>query len=138
MYRIIYVMVMITWWSTFFYCLQQCETANEKDPTQAIGDGGDSIGPYQIQLSYWQDAVEYDSNIGGEYEDCKGFEYSQKVIRAYMQRYALDKGIVDPVKMARIHNSGPKGYKKNVSVEYGRKFSDLWHQFYLNDEVLKQ
>ena len=135
MYRIVYAVAIAMWWSTFFYCLQQCETANEKDPTQAIGDNGDSIGPYQIQLPYWQDATAYDSSIGGAYKNCKQFEYSQKVIKAYIRRYAIDKGITDPVKMARVHNAGPKGYKKEVSIEYGNKFKVLWEQYYVTERV---
>lgn len=106
MFRIPYILAISMWWTTFFYCLQQCETPNCPDPTQAVGAAGER-GPYQLQYSYWKDATEYDPSIGGVYENCKQFEYSQKVIRAYMKRYAIDREIYDPVKMARIHNGGP-------------------------------
>lgn len=134
MYSIILI-ISIYWWNTFFFCLQKMETGGYADPANVVGDAGE-IGFFQILPDYWRDAIEYDPSIGGEYEDCKGFEYSQKVIRAYMQRYALDKGIVDPVKMARIHNAGPKGYKKEVSIEYGNKFKVLWEQYYVTERVI--
>lgn len=84
-----------------------------------IGDNGKAIGPYQIWKSYWQDAVEYDSSIGGCYEDCMKKEYSEKVIRAYWARYAPKDVTVK--QLAQIHNGGPKGYKNSKTLKYWNK-----------------
>ena len=89
-----------------------------------VGDGGDSIGAYQIQYKYWYDAVEFDSSIGGTYEDCLDKEYSLTIIRAYWNRYATTKRLghtPTDEDRARIHNGGPNGYKKQSTKKYWAK-----------------
>jgi len=79
-----------------------------------VGDGGKAIGPYQIWEIYWTDAVKFDPSIGGNYEDCVGKEYSEKIILAYWQRYANEKRLGRPVTnqdRAKIHNGGPNALK---------------------------
>ncbi len=92
-----------------------------------VGDGGRAIGPYQIWNVYWQDAVEFDESIGGTYEDCVEKEYSERIIRAYWQRYATQKRLgrkpTDEDK-ARIHNGGPNGYKKKSTEKYWNKIKE--------------
>jgi hypothetical protein len=82
----------------------------------AVGDGGAALGPYQIHREYWQDAVERDKSLGGTYEDVKDPAYAERVVRAYMARYA-PKG-ADFETLARIHNGGPKGAKKESTMGY--------------------
>ena len=103
----------------------------------AVGDNGDSIGPLQIQKNYYKDAVEYnpalqsDKYKGFTYEDCKGpgsFEYSRAVAESYMCRYATEARLGRPPTyedMARIHNGGPNGYKKEATVEYWKKVEKI-------------
>ena len=73
--------------SRLFQAIQKVETGGEKDPENAVGDGGKAIGPYQIHESYWQDAKGFDSSLvaGGEtYQNCKGsgsFNYSERVMQ---------------------------------------------------------
>ena len=99
------------------------ETGGEpNDGIGAKGDYGKALGPFQIWKVYWHDAIEFAPEIGGKYEDCSKHEYSRKVIKAYMTRYAkqalADK---DWETIARIHNGGPKGHKKEATLGYWRK-----------------
>jgi len=84
-----------------------------------VGDGGKAIGPYQIWREYWQDAVEHDKSIGGEYKDCMNKAYAEKIIRAYWKRYAPKGATIE--QLARIHNGGPKGHKRSATVKYWNK-----------------
>jgi hypothetical protein len=81
--------------------------------------GGRSIGRYQIQKAYWQDAVKYDKTIGGVYTDVKKKDYAEKVIRAYMNHY-LKAGASDE-QIARTHNGGPKGANNPNTLRYWNK-----------------
>ena len=91
---------------------------------KAIGDNGKAIGCLQIWKIYWTDAVER-SGLGGSYVDCMRRDYSKCVVRAYMNRYG---GLAwktfdgfNAEKIARIHNGGPKGYKKRATKAYWKK-----------------
>ena len=90
----------------------------------AVGDGGDSIGAYQIQYAYWKDATDFDKSIGGSYQDCKDSEYSRKIVLAYWSRYATITRVGEEVTdedRARIHNGGPNGYKRSSTEKYWTK-----------------
>ena len=83
------------------------------------GDNGRAIGPYQIWRVYWQDACEYDASLKNRrYEDCRDPEYARRVVIAYLSRYGRGKSAED---LARIHNGGPKGHRKDATVEYWSK-----------------
>lgn len=84
-----------------------------------LGDGGAALGPLQIHRACWQDA-----NLPGKYEDCADLEYSKRVFRAYMSRYATSRRIgraVTDEDRARIWNGGPQGYKKFTTITYWNK-----------------
>ena len=91
---------------------------------QAVGDNGNAIGALQIWKPYWRDAGER-ANIGGQYRDCFTRDYSIQVFDAYMKRYAREAWTnpkkFDAEKVARIHNGGPKGYKKTATIKYWKK-----------------
>lgn len=77
-------------------------------------DNGLAIGPFQIHKSYW-----FDSRIEGKWEDCEDYDYSVRVVNAYMNRYAKQALIDrDFEKIARIHNGGVYGYKKESTKKY--------------------
>ena len=104
-----------------------CVVESNCDPN-AVGDGGDSIGAYQIQYNYWLDATEFDPSIGGVYKDVLDNRYARRVIRAYWRRYANDRRLGrSPTfeDMARVHNGGPNGYKKEATVPYWEKVSKV-------------
>ena len=101
--------------------LIQVESNGQDD---AVGDNGSAIGCLQIWKIYWLDATER-SNIGGEYLDCFTRHYSIKIFDAYMKRYAREAWTnpkkFDAEKVARIHNGGPKGYRKTATEKYWKK-----------------
>ena len=105
----------------FFNALQTVETGGEEDPATAVGDNGASLGWYQIQRAYWQDATERDWGHGGAYEDVTNRRYAERVMMAYWQRYAPDALRDRDFKtLARIHNGGPKGHRKKATLSYWR------------------
>lgn len=86
------------------------------------GDDGRAIGPYQIHFVYWLDAKGGDPSLGGTYEDCRDRAYAEKVIAAYMLRYApaaWESGDAETV--ARVHNGGPTGPDKDATKAYWRR-----------------
>ena len=99
----------------------QVETGGEADPSNAVGDSGKAIGPYQIHRAYWVDATQYDKTIGGTYADCKDKAYATKVVMAYLRRYSPKNATVED--LARIHNGGPRGHLKVATVKYWAKVS---------------
>ena len=98
--------------------IHQVETGGCKNPSEAVGDGGKAIGPFQIHQSYWADAVEHDPSIGGVYADCKNEAYARQIVIAYLSRYC--KSWSDE-NCARIHNGGPSGGKRKATVKYWQK-----------------
>lgn len=101
-----------------FTALRQVETGGSKSGgRRAIGDGGRAIGPLQIHRSYWED-----SGIPGRFEDCREIAYARRVVRAYWRRYcpeALE--VLDAETLARVHNGGPKGDRKESTKIFWRK-----------------
>ena len=90
----------------------------------AVGDNGNAIGPYQIWRSYWKDAIQFDPSIGGKYEDCFNREYAERIVNAYMDRYAIKRRLGRTPTMediARIHNGGPNGHRKKATLSYWQK-----------------
>lgn len=86
--------------ANLFDAIRQVESSNGK---KLIGDGGASLGPYQISKIYWQDACEY----GGLKWDYNKYVWSkphcEKIMTLYWQRYGA-KTFED---CARLHNGGP-------------------------------
>ena len=105
--------------------LIQVESSGKDD---AVGDNGSAIGCLQIWKPYWFDATER-SNIGGKYTDCFKRDYAVRIFDAYMKRYAREAWTnpnkFDAEKVARIHNGGPKGYKKTATLKYWNKVKIL-------------
>lgn len=95
-----------------------------------IGDEGKAFGPFQIHKDYW-----IDSGIPGKHEQClKSYDYSRRVVIAYMVRYApeamgrlkIGKGtLADVEKIARIHNGGPSGFEKKATLPYWQKVREI-------------
>lgn len=82
-----------------------------------LGDGGKALGPLQIHRAYHADA-----RIGGDYSRCADLDYSKRVVSAYLKRYAPKAWAEGDVEtLARIHNGGPRGDRKQATVNYGKK-----------------
>ena len=70
------------------------------DNPSAVGDNGNAIGCYQI------------------------WEYAHDIVVAYMNRYATEERLGRPVTfedIARIHNGGPNGHRKEITKKYWKK-----------------
>ena len=78
------------------------------------GDNRRSLGPLQISRAYF-----LDSKVPGSWGKCTNLAYSKRVATAYLKRYAPRAWATgDCETLARIHNGGPKGHKKGVTVGY--------------------
>ncbi|GMU21222.1 MAG: hypothetical protein AMXMBFR13_13150 [Phycisphaerae bacterium] len=97
-----------------FRAIQQVESGGD---SSAVGDGGRSIGPYQIQWAYWKD-----SGVPGKYRQVRDPKYAERVMLAYWKRYcpkSLARG--DLKTLARVHNGGLRGHRKPQTLSYWRK-----------------
>jgi len=114
-------------WRQCLDAIRQVETGGSPNGgIGAIGDKGKAYGPYQIWKPYWQD-----SGVRGTHAHCLNSKaYSEKVIQGYMFRYAprqlgrlmAGKGtLADVERVARIHNGGPRGYKRKSTLRYWAK-----------------
>lgn len=104
-------------WDTFLDAIQKVETGGEADPNNAVGDNGKALGAYQIWYDYWADAVEHRPDLKARgYKAVKDPAYAREIIKAYMDRYAPDGATWED--LARIHNGGPKGHRRNSTKAY--------------------
>lgn len=101
-----------------FDAIRIVETGGHPDPANATGDGGLSLGPYQITEAYWTDAVQHRPEIGGRYDDVRDAAYAERIMMAYWDRYAPDD---HSETLARIHNGGPHGHRRAATDEYWRR-----------------
>ena len=104
----------------FLKALNQVETSGRTGAI--VGDNGKALGPYQIHKAYWQDAVAFDKSIKGSYQDVTNKAYAEKVVTAYLNKYA-PKAIAahDYQTLARVHNGGPAGAKSGATKGYWKK-----------------
>lgn len=109
----------------FIKAIHQVETSGRIGVIK--GDNGKALGPLQIHEVYWKDACEYDKSLSsGSYSDCSNLLYSIRVATAYANRYAK-KAIQDKdyETLARIHNGGPNGAKRQSTIKYWHK---VWRE----------
>jgi hypothetical protein len=112
-------------------------------PREGVGAKGDyrtvdgkrvpmARGPYQVWSVYHFDAAERDKTLDSYAKCLTSKTYSERVVRAYMDRYAraelgrLEKGcgtLADVEVIARIHNGGPRGAttRRKATDPYWRK-----------------
>ena len=101
--------------------LVQVESSGRDD---AVGDSGNALGALQVWRVYWSDALEHAPAIGGAYEDVRTRVYAERVVVAYWLRYAaaaVRDG--DLQRLARVHNGGPRGHRKQATVAYWQRVS---------------
>lgn len=82
------------------------------------GDHGRAIGDWQIHRAYWTDGTAA-LGVTWPYSDARNDTKARQVVRAYLRRYA-PKG-AGPEQWARMHNGGPKGWKKKATLPYWAK-----------------
>lgn len=88
---------------------------------KAIGDRGRAIGAFQIHRAYWRDGTRI-LGVEWSYRDAFDVEKARQVVRAYLAYYGRGRSLTDK---ARIHNGGPKGYRKRSTLAYGKKVISL-------------
>jgi hypothetical protein len=100
---------------SFWRALHQVETSGRHGAI--LGDNGKSLGPLQISRAYHAD-----SRVAGSYEQVTDLAYARRVATAYFKRYApaaWESGDVQT--LARIHNGGARGHKKQATLPYADK-----------------
>lgn len=101
----------------FFRVLSDVESGGND---QAVGDGGRSLGRYQIGRLYWQDA-----GSPGVYNDVTDPAFAESVMLAYWRRWCPDAlAALDYETLARVHNGGPRGSSKQSTLPYWRKVQE--------------
>lgn len=101
----------------FIYALHMVETGGRLGPI--LGDHGHALGPFQIHKRYWQDA-----HVSGSYSQCADYNYSVMVITSYLNRYAPN---FNCDTLARVHNGGPRGYKRKSTLKYWKLVDKYLH-----------
>ena len=84
------------------------------DPN-AVNEKENAVGLYQIRPIYLKDVNRI---LGYQYfklADRYDPEYSKQIVSAYLLYYGRNKSLEA---MARIHNGGPKGYKRECTKQY--------------------
>lgn len=124
-------------WFEVLEALRVCETGGQpRQGLGAVGDGGKSVGPFQIGVLYYRDATARDypeAPVGGiAYEDLRDDRWaSEAIVLAYMRRWApeefrrLEDGtatLEDAERVARLHNGGPTLSKTSATDGYAEKF----------------
>ena len=89
----------------FFRALAKAESGGLSYPS-ATNDG--RIGLYRISYEYWKEAVEFDSELKGTFDDCASEVYARKVVNAYLRKHAasaLEHKTYEV--LAKTHKFGP-------------------------------
>lgn len=89
-----------------------------------VGDGGRSLGPYQIQYNYWKDAIDHNPLISGTYNDVMNEEYARQIVISYWDRYGHRVNF-SLEGLARLNNGGPRGHEKNSTLDYWHKINTI-------------
>jgi len=56
--------------------------------------------------------------VDWKYEEARDPQKARRVVQAYLCHYGKGKSLLD---LARIHNGGPRGYRKKATMRYARK-----------------
>ena len=93
-----------------FAAIRQVESAQN---CSAVGDGGRSLGCYQISQAYWADACDY-AGYDWPYQWVWLPPKAEQVMRWYWARY----GAETDEQRARVHNGGPRGGRRHCTIGY--------------------
>ena len=104
---------------TFDDLLDAIEWVESKGNSNAVGDGGDAIGAYQIHKVYVRDCNRICGRETYTYEDRYNKSVSRIMVSGWLQHYG---GTFE--EMARKHNGGPQGHKKESTKAYWEKVKD--------------
>jgi len=120
----IFIMLILATLTTDAALLDAIKKVESGGDSEAVGDGGASIGILQIQRCCWDDVKNTKALKGYVYKDCFKPHVAEIVFREYIKRYATKKRLGhEPTfeDKARIWNGGPNGYKKKATLKYWEK-----------------
>jgi hypothetical protein len=99
-----------------------CVESNN-DPN-AVGDRGRALGVYQIHRAYWEDGIRL-LGVNWPYREAFNPDKARCVVRAYLLHHGANKTLTD---MARIHNGGPRGHYRRITLGYAQRVNQLLAQ----------
>lgn len=108
---------------TFDDLLDAIEWVESKGDPNAIGDNGKAVGAYQIHKIYIDD-VNRIYNTRYTYDNRLDRVKSRRMVRLYTNWYSFKHELHGPVYfefVARTHNGGPDGWKKESTKPYWEK-----------------
>ena len=108
----------------FFYALGRTESGLRMD---AIGDNGRAVGIYQIHEIYVRDVNRILRKEAFSPADRLDPAKSRRMITIYLAHYASPRRLERTPSvwdLARIHNGGPNGHKKQSTIPYVIKFAE--------------
>lgn len=99
--------------------LDAIEVVESRGNIHAVGDGGRSHGPYQIQKAYAEDALRVSLTRQEFLAKTHNRLTSRAIVIKYWKRYAPRHYAAGNLEaLARIHNGGPTGNKKAATRGY--------------------
>ena len=105
--------------------LRALATVESRGNDAAVNAREDAHGRFQIRAAYLADANEY-AGTAYTLADCHDPAIARAVVCAYLTRYgnalARTGRLVTARDLARIHNGGPKGWKKSATLDYAERF----------------
>ena len=120
--------------------LDAIEWVESGGDASAVGDNGNAIGSFQIWKIYVDDlnrigrakhTDKYSTFQPWRYDDRKNRVLSRIMVREYLQHYATPARLGHNLAfedMARIHNGGPQGHKKESTLKYWVKVKERLEQ----------
>ena len=104
---------------TFDDLLDAIEWVESKGDSNAVGDGGEAVGSFQIWEIYVDDCNRISHGKTFYYIDRYSRKESREMVTIYLKHYG---GTFE--EMARKHNGGPQGHKKESTKAYWEKIKD--------------
>ena len=104
--------------------LDAIASVESNDNARAVGDKGRAVGTYQIHKRYWRDGTRI-LGVDWSYDLARDPVKARQVVKAYLLRYGKGKTLLQK---ARIHNGGPRGYRKEATLAYARKIAKVLQQ----------
>ena len=107
--------------------IREVETGGHRDPTNALGDHGKSLGPYQISSGYYQDSLLVLHRLNYDVPPYKvavtSDTWAPEIMKGYWQRWCPEAvKSVDVETLSRVHDGGgPRGMKNDNTILYWRK-----------------
>ena len=95
--------------------IEQVESGGD---ASAVGDNGLAVGILQIHPTMVDDVNRIIGDTEYTLEDRKDVERSREMFSVYTNHYTPD---LDPEKVARRWNGGPRGDRKSATAKYWRK-----------------